>query len=159
MLDKIPSTATYWSFPNGSVYEYRKKLELPQSLVNAFYDYDDREISLALDSVKYFTINKSDKGIIPNGFYKINESIIDSEEYNVYDTQNVLPIIYQYDKKISADMWENLNPIDKEEIMLTNDREDDDNKIIEENNQNINNNNENQEQEEDEDDDYGPETK
>ena len=118
MLDKIASTATYWSYPNSNVYEYRRKLELPQSLVNAFYDYDDREVSMALDSVKYFIIDKNDKGIIPNGFHKINDSGVSDEKYNILETKNCLPIVYQYDKTISSTEWEKLNPIDKEEAMM-----------------------------------------
>lgn len=118
MLDKIPSTATYWSYPNGNVYEYRRKLELPQSLVNAFYDYDDREISMALDSVKYFTTNKNDKGIVPNGFSEIIESRINNNKYNFFKTDNYLPVVYQYEKTIRKSEWEKLNPIDKEEVMM-----------------------------------------
>ncbi|MDF2610933.1 MAG: putative rane protein [Lachnospiraceae bacterium] len=109
--------ASYYSVTDGGVTDYLKGLELlNHRTAFRFDDLDQRTILDALASVKY--VVTSNKKSVPYGYKLILEEKNDGKRYYLYENQYPLPIGYTYSRFISEDTYEQLSPVEKQEIML-----------------------------------------
>ena len=149
LLKDISATQYYWSTSNPYVNDFRTDLEFIELPIHCYEGYDDRAAPLALSSVEYYSIDKTDKKSIPYGFEligtynsrdfinraensyykKIDEADIPKDQkkkilkrhnknYNIYRNTNSLPFGYCYDKFISAEVVDSLDPVQRQEVEL-----------------------------------------
>jgi uncharacterized membrane protein YfhO len=133
ILNETDTTSYYFSISNPNVSEYRNKLGVNEYLNFLYHEYDARAILHTLANVRYYITRQDYEGLVPYGF--VYERSFDG--YDLYRNENELPFGYTYDKSISYDKWNKLNPIEKQEALLkavvTEDGEDDvdlSNKVI-----------------------------
>lgn len=108
----ISSTGYYWSVANNNVIEFRTAVGLSDKNNHHYDSYDDSYILNSLASVKYYI--KKDNDLIPYDYSKVSST----DEFDVYENNEVLPIIYGYDELINEEEWNELSVIDKQ-IALT----------------------------------------
>lgn len=105
------STGYYWSVANNDVIEFRRLIGLSDKNNHHYDNYDNSFILNALSSVKYYI--EDNDGRIPysyNWYGKHND-------YNIYKTENSLPLAYTYNSYITEDYWKNLDLISKQEAL------------------------------------------
>lgn len=112
ILNNISNTQYYWTIAPNGVSEYRRDLGLVNELEWDYLDYNDRPLSVLLNSVNYY-VQYSGEKIAPQSF----ENIKTVDNYELLKSEISLPIIYVYDETISYSDWKNLNPLEKEECM------------------------------------------
>jgi len=141
MLEKVSSSAYYWSISNSFINKFRADLEMRGERIHQYFGYDDRAALLALSSVNYFIKPLNDEMNAPFGFEKIGEiktaeSVLDEKyvsirnsldpefvtniynEYSVYKNKYALPLGFVYDRYISDETWRKLPAVQKQQIML-----------------------------------------
>ncbi len=107
------TTTEYFSIVNSGYVNGRNKLGLGDSyLITGF---DNRSILQSLASVKYIFSGKDGEYLPPYGFEK-SESLSDYDII-VYNSESILPMAYIYNKQISAEEFEQLDPIEKQVAM------------------------------------------
>ncbi len=107
----------YFSIMDKRVTEYMKGLELlSQRTAYRFDNLDYRTGIGTLAGVKYLVT--SCKAAAPYGYKLLWENKSDNGSYYLFENQFALPLGYTYDQYITRDVYENLNPLQKQEIML-----------------------------------------
>ena len=111
IISKTYSTDFYWSLTNPHVISFREKLGLLDFTSYMYRGYDDRSGLYSLANVRDF-LGYGD--LVPYGF---------SEEKNYegtvqYRNDYYLPFGYTYDKTLSYDVWDKLDQIQKQEVLL-----------------------------------------
>lgn len=114
------SVSTGESVPSQYWISYNEGLESAgwNSSIGIF-TLDARTYLGALANVKYF-ITGTDQGTgVPYG-YMLNQNLTDSDsKYSIYENQYALPIGYTYDSYILESEYNQMNPIDKQTIMMS----------------------------------------
>lgn len=77
---------------------------------------DQRAGLETLATVKYYIGRTENAGIVPYGFQKIKTS--ENGEWNLYENQYALPLVYAYDKTFSAKKYHELNGLQKQQVIL-----------------------------------------
>lgn len=113
----VSSTQYFWSLSNGVITEYLSELgNLDNYSTFKYYDLDDRTILNTLASMKYYSVLQSNEmPLLPYGYKKIPEN---SEHYDLFENQYVLPFGYTYSCVLYRDRFEALNMAEKEDAML-----------------------------------------
>ncbi|MCM1320684.1 MAG: YfhO family protein [Bacteroides sp.] len=79
--------------------------------------FDNRTALQTASCVKYY-IQNSERQDVPQGFFKIKESLIDEEKYNLYENKNFLPIGFLYKSFISEEDFYGLDMVEREAEFL-----------------------------------------
>ena len=77
---------------------------------------DQRAILETLASVKYYIGRTENEGIVPYGFTKIKTS--KDGEWNLYENQYALPVVYSYSKTYPAEEYHAMNGLQKQQAIL-----------------------------------------
>lgn len=101
----------YWSVSNNYVAEFRKEIGLSDRSTIHYDNYDDRYALLALASEKYFV--SSENNLIPYGY----EFFKNIENYDIYKSNNSLPLVYGYKDYISYSDFLKLGVDQKNELI------------------------------------------
>lgn len=107
----------YNSILNGSELEYLLDLESPGvNAVHRIFSMEGRTVPSALANVRYYLTSTEEQGNVPYGFEK-NEALSD-ETYQIYQNRYPLSVGYTYDAYIQREDYEQLTPLEKQQIML-----------------------------------------
>lgn len=88
------------------------------SAINRTLSLDNRTSQEALACVKYYITNKDNSQNVPYGFVKDDSLVKNSESYDIYQNEYVLPIGYTYTSVISEEDYESLPAIEKQEVAM-----------------------------------------
>ena len=119
----ISALQHYWSVGNSFVPYFREKLSLTEGNSYNYKTDDKKAIVMALACTKYYTIPTGWSEPAPYGYEKKEEIFIkgapvDNSRYDIYESENALPLGYSYGNLILQEEWENLDPAEKQEAML-----------------------------------------
>ena len=117
LLYKTSNTQYYWSISNPHLSFFREEVDTIDPRAYCYSDYDVRTTLNELSGVKYY-INGDDDSRVPYGYEWKTDITDTTTKYHVYENKTPLSIGYCYDSYISADSWEKLNPVQKQEIEL-----------------------------------------
>lgn len=107
----------YFSIMDKRVSEFMKGLELvSQKASYRFDNLDYRTYLGTLAGVKYLAA--SDKAMVPYGYQLLKEEKAGGKSYYLYENRFALPFGYMYNRYITRDIYETLNPLQKQEVML-----------------------------------------
>lgn len=113
-LDFYGLMSYYSVTPTGSS-DYAAELCMPtQNQVFRIYSFDKRTVPNALASVRYYLID--DEGRVPYGYTKVAE--LDGGESGLYENEYALPLGYTYTSYISAETYNSLTSLEKQQVML-----------------------------------------
>ena len=116
-VNKVNGTDMWWSMMPESTYDYYNTLELGSVHQNCnFRGLDSRSALLELASVRYYTMPEGGAAPAPAGF-ALNESL-STDEYDVYENENALPIAYTYSKYITRESFDALPAVEKQEALM-----------------------------------------
>lgn len=116
MLD-YNGISMYNSIVNSNIIQYLLDQESPGvNAVHRLHSMDGRAACEALANVKYYMTSADETGDVPYGFEKNQE--FSGTEYAVYENQYPLAFGYTYDQFISQEAYEQLTPLEKQQIML-----------------------------------------
>ncbi len=107
----------YFSIMDKRVAEYMKGLELLS--LRATYRFDNLDCRTGIGTlagVKYLV--SPYKAAVPYGYQVLKEQRLNGRTYYLFENQYALPLGYTYDRYITRDVYENLNALQKQEIML-----------------------------------------
>ncbi len=84
---------------------------------------DERAVPTTLSSVKYY-VAQSDDARIPYGFSLLTELVDSAEDGTeerafIYQNDYALPLGYSYDSYLTLEEYEQLTPLEKQQVMLT----------------------------------------
>ncbi len=111
------STQYYWSLSDPRVFQFQSAVgNLDNVAVYNYSTLDDRTILNALTAVKYF-VNRTgrNENRVPYGYSPLKQ---ENSKFDIYENQNALPFAYTYSEYIGKDVFEDMNPLEKEECML-----------------------------------------
>lgn len=117
MLLGFHDVSGYFSIMDKRLSEYMAGLELVSQ--KASYRFDNMDYRTALSTlagVKYLLT--SAKETTPYGYKLIEKESTTGKTYYLYENQFALPLGYGYQSYVSRKVYETLNPIQKQEIML-----------------------------------------
>ena len=118
MQGGLSSTVYYWSLSNSNMINLYKEMGLQENSNYLLKSLDNRTILNALTSVNYYVLpNENSNEPLPYGFSHINNYSINGKKYSVYHNNNALPLGYTYSSYITRDVYENLLPSEKQEVM------------------------------------------
>ncbi len=107
----------YYSIMDKRITEYMKGLELvSQRAAFRFDNLDYRTGIGTLAGVKYVVTPY--KAVAPYGYTLFSEHRAGGRTYYVFENQFALPLGYIYDQYITRDIYESLNGLQKQEVML-----------------------------------------
>ena len=119
MFNYVRGTSSFFSLSNGNVSSLMEEIALDN---NGFIygGTDNRAVISTLASVKYFVIKPGLERYLPYGYKKTETSHTtkDETEYVIYKNSNTLPFGYTYSSYIPRDSYEELSPLDKQEVLL-----------------------------------------
>ncbi len=122
LLQGLYSVDFYSSFYNQRVDDYRTELAIPSasSLQNFLIATSDSRASVeAVSGVKYFLVRSGKESSLPYDFDTlVAQGSYGGGDYEVYRTDNVLPLAYTYDKSISTEEYQALSPLQRQEATL-----------------------------------------
>ena len=113
MLNGLAGTSYYFSIANSYIADMRGQLGITEYSMYRFYSLDQRGTLLTLGNARYYLTPKGYEGLIPYGF----EYVKTLNSYDLYEDANALPWGYTYEKAISYEEWNQLDPVAKQEIM------------------------------------------
>lgn len=111
---KISNTQYYWSMSNPYVNEFRSDLSMREQKMYSYHGYDDRTTPIELSAVRYYAVEKECDAGMPYGYLLIGTS----GKYEIYENQNTLPLGYCYNSVIDNLQWENMDPVQRQEIEM-----------------------------------------
>ena len=114
MILDYAGVASYFSTSNGTTARFLSDLELPLHNKVLFPDLDSRTFLDALLSTRYWAGAESGGRSVPYGF----EQILTENGTGVWEDGSVLPLGYTYDTVISQEVWDGLNGLEKQEMMM-----------------------------------------
>lgn len=115
-FNNVYGTSFFWSMLPSYILDYYKDLALNTVVQNCnFYGLDGRTGLLELASVKYYTRPAKSDGLVPYGYQEIASP---DPMYQVFENQYALPIGYTYSSYINVSEYEEMNGIEKEQVML-----------------------------------------
>ena len=148
IFSDVSSTQFYWSMSNPYTGNFRNILALKEPLYQSYQGYDDRTSLLALSSVNYYTLQKESELIpygyslasevltrdtleeaeerlkTELGVNELNEDQIEklriftTQKRYIYKNQYPLPLAYTYSSCIPKNVWDRMDPVQKQEAML-----------------------------------------
>ncbi len=113
MLNDLAGTSYYFSIANSYFADMRGQLGITEYSLYRFYSLDQRGTLFTLGNARYYLTPKGYDGLIPYD-YQFEKTL---HGYDLYEDSNALPWGYTYDKAISYDSWNKLDPVAKQEIM------------------------------------------
>lgn len=117
MLLGFRDVSGYFSIMDKRLSEYMAGLELVSQKASYRFDNLDYRTGLStLAGVKYLVT--SAKEMVPFGYQLIKEESTENKTYYLYENQFTLPLGYGYQSYVSREVYEALNPLQKQEIML-----------------------------------------
>ncbi len=117
MLLGFRDVSGYFSIMDKRLSEYMAGLELVSQKASYRFDNLDYRSGLStLAGVKYLVT--SAKEMVPYGYQLIKEESTESKTYYLYENQFSLPLGYGYQSYVAREVYETLNPLQKQEIML-----------------------------------------
>ncbi|MCR4740276.1 MAG: YfhO family protein [Lachnospiraceae bacterium] len=119
LVNKISNTQYYWSMSNPYINDYRNSLAMRESVPYNYTGYDDRSTPISLSGCDLFVVKDDGTGwTVPFGFEYLTD-LPGKGNYKVFKNAYSLPTTgYCYDSCITKEIWENLNPVQKQEIGL-----------------------------------------
>ncbi len=142
----LHSTQYYWSLENGAISRFMEEMALSDSIMFQNYQIPDgRTFLSALANVKYYVqeeqpvYNYSLVGKVPaygseeeylqanSPAYDVGDGLTEEERacvqeqinsYTIWANENALPFGYTYDSYISAEDYQKMNLLEKQEAML-----------------------------------------
>ena len=124
VISGVSNTQYYWTLTSPDMSEFRSDLDIINPLAQSFSGYDDRTSLIALSGSDYYVLNEADKSYftVPYGYELVNTVNTSKKQtennWEIYKNKNDLPLGYFYDAYISADKWNAMNPVQKQESML-----------------------------------------
>ena len=145
VVSGVSNTQYYWTLTNPEMNVFRSDMNIINPLAQSFSGYDDRTSLIALSASSYYVLNEADKSkyTVPYGYELIStvntgegvSSVNETPEtddpeqeeesdkssgsnWEIYKNKNKLPYAYFYESYISADKWNAMNPVQKQESML-----------------------------------------
>lgn len=107
----------YFSIMDKKVSEYMKGLELVSQRATYRFDNLDYRTGLStLAGVRYLVTPY--KAVAPYGYELLKQQSGDGKTYYIYENRFALPLGYTYERYVTRDVYEALNPLQKQEIML-----------------------------------------
>ena len=118
IFKRISSTQYYWSMSNPYLGRFRNDLYLREPQLYFYEGYDDRTSLVELSSVREYVTDGS--GIIPYGFEQTDQTHSEAlnRENLYYTNEYALPLGYCYDTYLTKEKWDELNPVQKQEVQL-----------------------------------------
>ncbi|OPJ60328.1 YfhO family protein [Clostridium oryzae] len=121
MLLGYKGLASYFSLINSNYSNYIQQLDIIGVLSpHRIYNLDNRTVLNELASVKYSIEMKEKKGDVPYGYKFIKNINSKREKAKLYKNRYALPLGYGYSTSMDTKDFEKLNPIDKQQAMLSN---------------------------------------
>ena len=114
MLNDVGSTAFYFSLANPNLSSMRYKLGVNEYSMFRFYSLDQRGTLLTLANARYYITPEGYDGLLPYGYTFVTKM----NGYDLYEDPNALPFGYTYEKTMSYEEWEKLDPVSRQEAML-----------------------------------------
>ncbi len=120
VLQRISATQYYWSMSNPYMNDYRKSMEMMESLSHSYTGYDMRSSILALSGVDYCITPISQTADKPYGFSYYDEGAgsREGEDFAVYKNDLALPLGYCYETYVDPEIYEESDPISKQQLQL-----------------------------------------
>ncbi|MDR0823195.1 MAG: YfhO family protein, partial [Endomicrobium sp.] len=120
MLVGVKGTSYYFSLAVPYIYEWLGGLEHYTEFDFMYYGLDGRTMMNALASVKYFISADGAEVYKPYGFNKKAGSFKAHRRmlYHAYETKNTLPLGYTYSNYVPHSVYEELNAVQRQEIMM-----------------------------------------
>lgn len=110
----------YSSFYNQNLDNFRREMGIADNATNFIYNGVQGRYALdALLGARYFVATESTLDTVPYGYKRIADlgESINGNTYYLYESSDALPLAFTYDTAISQDAYENLSPVEKQEIL------------------------------------------
>lgn len=105
----------YSSFYNQAIDDFRQEMGLSDGNSNYRFIGSDSRLALeALSAAKYYLARCGETQFVPDG-YVLKEKL---GECDLYETDNVLPLGFVYQNKMSREAFDALGPLEKQEALL-----------------------------------------
>ena len=117
MVWRVPNMYSYWSIMNRYICDFGRLTEnsSQRAMSFRFWGMDQRTISNALFSTKYYVEKNEKMQYKPYGYHLIEET---SDECGVYENNYALPWGYTYSSYILHSTLDKMNGLQREEAML-----------------------------------------
>lgn len=126
LLENVNGITYYNSTYNSLISEFMASLGVVGVNKVRYSGFDNRAFLNTLACVKYYvTQAENGENAVPFGYDCIRrledkyEKEDGKEDYLLFQTENVLPIGYTYDRAISRSEFETYSPMEKQEILMT----------------------------------------
>lgn len=115
MLNDVYGTNYYFSMANPYTANFRSLLGVTEYSAYRFYSLDQRSALFTPGNVGYYIATNDFEGPIPYGF----EYVEDLKNYRLYQNKYLIPFGYTYDRSMPYEEWLKLDPVEREEVMLS----------------------------------------
>lgn len=108
-------TMQYFSISNPYYVDSFKRWDISGGGFN-IYGLDQRTVLETMCAVKYFIVRTKFEGIVPFGFEYVRTTA--DGEWSLYENTNSLPIAYAYENVYDAELYNKMNGLEKQALML-----------------------------------------
>lgn len=115
MLYDVNSTSCYYSVMNENMNKFLHELWIPTSYANLYMDLDSRAMLMAALGTGYDIVKPGDELYLPHNF---DQMIQEQNGYVLFETDQVLPVVYLYDSMIKEQEYIALTPLQKQQAIL-----------------------------------------
>lgn len=115
MLYDVNSVSFYYSVINENTNAFLHELWIPTPYENRYVDLDSRAVLLAALGARYNIVRSGDDLYLP---YHFDHMVQKKNGYALFETEDVLPMVYLYDSTINEQEYISLSPLQKQQAML-----------------------------------------
>lgn len=111
----LNSTNFYFSLADGTITRYFDDLNVNVEMEHRYKGVDERTMLERLAGVKYCIAGKESLAFVPYGYDK---EIVNTEQFVIFENENVLPIGYTYDSYMTSEEYEKLPAVRKQQALM-----------------------------------------
>lgn len=115
MLCDVNSTSCYYSVMNENMNKFLHELWIPTPYANLYVDLDSRVMLSAALGAGYDIVKSGNEFYMPHGF---DHMVQEQNGYALFETDEVLPMVYLYDSMIKEQEYISLTPLQKQQAIL-----------------------------------------
>ncbi len=117
LITNDSSIGYFWTLTNPDIVNFNTSLGMTSYKLHEYTDYDYRSIPLTLSSTLYYVTEEADSPV-PFGFDYVDVWNNGEDSFYVYENTNFLNASYSLDRFIPESTLENLDPVNREYMML-----------------------------------------
>lgn len=120
LIQDLKSFNFYSSFYNNNVDKFHQEMAFTNMPSNFKYSNLESNVILTkLLGAKYFLVKSYDTEFLPYGYdKKVLEGVAGDGMYSIYTSETALPLAFTYEKVMSRQTYEQLSPLEKQELIM-----------------------------------------